>query len=247
MQSHWHPRHVEIFDHIAAKLCVPSELMLTAGTHVVSRPQDDRARLTICECGASSVILAPIRFIDELQRIAANHGGEGVDAITLTAELRNDDVSRFPAEVMLYLHGPRFKPLRVPGVRKLDQSDSAAVTQLHRACPAIDQKMSDVSIDHPAVFGCFVNEELAAAASFIDYRDAISDVGVLVHPQYRRRSLGCAVVSALATYGLNRDRIVQYCHAATNTASGRLAERLGFTSFAKTTVIQFHADGACDG
>jgi predicted GNAT family acetyltransferase len=54
------------------------------------------------------------------------------------------------------------------------------------------------------------------------------DIGVLTHPDFRRRGLGAAVVTALAKWCQVRGITAQYRYDARNTGSRRLAETLNF-------------------
>jgi predicted GNAT family acetyltransferase len=54
------------------------------------------------------------------------------------------------------------------------------------------------------------------------------DVGVITHPDFRRRGLGASVVTALAEWCQVRGIPAQYRYDARNTGSRRLAERLNF-------------------
>jgi len=51
---------------------------------------------------------------------------------------------------------------------------------------------------------------------------------VVVQPEYRKKGIGRAIISRLAGYGLEFDRINVYRHNALNSASHNLALSLNF-------------------
>jgi GNAT superfamily N-acetyltransferase len=228
------------------------EQLRRPGTALLPADEADFPKLLVFERGAATVIRASRHHFEAIQRAAASHG-DGVSAELLCQRLADLHPVATSTERLLYLDPTSFRPLHRESVRQLFLPDSVALTDLHRACPALDQRLANISIDHPAVFGCFDGDdssadrnggadpeaELVAVASFIDSdRDAISDVGVLVHPRYRRHGHGRAVVTALAEWGLRQGRIVQYWHLDANTASAAIADHLGFTEYARQTIIR---------
>jgi GNAT superfamily N-acetyltransferase len=242
-----HPRAEEIDAHAARRLGCDAEHLRQPGTLVLPADEADVPRLLVFERGGATVICASRHHFDEIEAIAAESSGDGLGAEQLCERLADLHPAVISSERLLYLDPSRFRPVRGERVRQLQVADSVALTDLHRACPALEQRLANVSIDHPAVFGSFGDEGdeadgsagLLAAASFIDSdRDAISDVGVLVHPEHRRRGHGQAVVTALSEWGLQRDRIVQYWHLEANTPSAAIADHLGFTEYARHTVVR---------
>ncbi len=115
-----------------------------------------------------------------------------------------------PAEKVLYLNPAEFRPFIKPEVRQLSAADSHDLTVMHQGCSLAEQQAGEVNIDHPAIFGAYAGNRLAAAASLIDQGQGIADVGVLVHRDFRGQGYGRAVVSALSQWGLDNERIVQY-------------------------------------
>lgn len=63
-----------------------------------------------------------------------------------------------------------------------------------------------------------------------DGSPSFDDVGVAVHPDHRRRSLGAAVVGAFVEeFCTDGTRLALYRHDVENVGSGRLARSVGFT------------------
>jgi len=78
---------------------------------------------------------------------------------------------------------------------------------------------------------------MVACASLYDWR-GFGDPGVLVHPDYRKRGLGKAVVSPICQWVLNQGRVMNYRCGSRNTGSARIAKSLGFTQYFEIEVFK---------
>lgn len=118
------------------------------------------------------------------------------------------------------------RPMADTRVRRLAPEDQHLLDELLRTSGPEATAEADVSVDHPVAVGIVEDDRLLAVASLLDMGHGTVDVGVLVHPQARRRGLGAAVVSAVA----NRagGRLVQYRCDRENEASAQLARACGF-------------------
>lgn len=140
-------------------------------------------------------------------------------------------VTPYPVDPYFYLDPPLFTPTDTTGVRCLTAADAAAMDELHAHVEP--NRAWYVEIDHPIVWGRFMDGKLVAAAShflFDEYRMAAP--GVLTHQDHRRRGHGKAVVSAAVQWALERDWIVEWCTNERNFGSMGIATGLGFTRFA---------------
>jgi GNAT superfamily N-acetyltransferase len=233
-----HPQAAEIHRHVAGRLGCDAEHLDQPGVVVLPSGDLDSSRLIVFERGATTVLVVSDADCDAVRSAVADCDGP-LSAEDVCSRLTDLEPAVTCAERVLYLEPSRFTPVRRDGVRPLDDADSTAVTDLHRHCTPLEQRRANVSVEHPAVFGGFVDGRLAAVASFIDSAtDAVSDVGVLVHPAYRCHGHGQAVVAALAEWGLEHGRIVQYWRLDTNASSARLAERLNFTEYGRLADIR---------
>lgn len=206
----------------------------TPGIHIVCGDEVDPARMAVLELRDATII----RAASEHEEILAGWAKSQEEDAPRTAEavaqaFPNQEWKVSPSEKVLYLNPAEFRPSGKPGVRQLSERDSEDLTAMHRGCSLAEQQAGEVSIDHPAIFGAYVDGRLAAAASFIDQGLDIADVGVLVHRDFRRQGYGRAVVSALAQWGLDHQRIVQYWRFCSNTGSARLADSLGFAEYGR--------------
>ena len=114
-------------------------------------------------------------------------------------------------------------------MKRENATDREAMTGLNEALSADERNEGAVSIEDPLCTGLWDGESLVAAASvLLDDDSPIADVGVIVHPAYRGRSLGKLVVSAVCAQGMP-DRVLQYCAGSTNLGSLGIARGLGFS------------------
>lgn len=104
-----------------------------------------------------------------------------------------------------------------------DQLCSYKCRLLHKPDP------DDVSENTPlSVTIC--GDEIASAASINDFSDTdAAEINVETAPDHRGRGFGRAAVAALSLELIRRGERVSYKCAQSNTASGRIAENLGFT------------------
>jgi GNAT superfamily N-acetyltransferase len=143
--------------------------------------------------------------------------------------------------VSYYLHSsdlPPHLPSESFNVRKLELADAQHMSALHQACTAEEVDEGYVEVNHQIAFGCFLNEELVAASSGYE-RTGFLDIGVLTHPNFRKKGLGRAVVGALCAWAIEKHIIPQYRHDALNINSQRIAESLNFKPYFKTEAFTF--------
>ena len=139
------------------------------------------------------------------------------------------------SEPYFYLALQNFKPFPDPNVLELSQDNPehiAMVAELHQT---IEENMRwFVEIDHPIVYGYIINQKLVGIASHFLFESPefkVAAGGALVHPEYRQRNIGKAVVSAICQWALERDYIVEWSSWSQNIASIALAKSLGFKQF----------------
>lgn len=142
-------------------------------------------------------------------------------------------------EWLFYLYPPDFKAFASSNfeIRQLSESDEGALESLHSACTPADVDEAEVSVADELAIGAFDGDKLVACASLYDWR-GFGDPGVLVHPDYRKRGLGTAVVSPICQYVLDQGRVMNYRCDSRNTGSAKIAERLGFTQYFEIEVFK---------
>ena len=133
-----------------------------------------------------------------------------------------------------YLDPKDFKRFTVGNgftTRRLDaENDHPCLLSLYEACTEADLDGAEISIDEPdpVIYGMFEGGQLVAYASHRYWDDVIADIGVLIHPNYRGRGLGKAVVSALCEWCIENEVVPMYRVFTDHTHSRRIPEALGF-------------------
>ncbi|MFQ5977869.1 MAG: GNAT family N-acetyltransferase [Candidatus Heimdallarchaeota archaeon] len=117
--------------------------------------------------------------------------------------------------------------------------DKKDLDALHKSCPFDEVDNAYVHIDHELVFGAFFEHKLVSAASAYDWRGFVVDLGVLTRPDFRRKGLGKAVVSAMCEKEIANDRIMQYRAHIELISSWKIPESLGFRRYFKEETLLF--------
>lgn len=131
---------------------------------------------------------------------------------------------------------PEYLPTQPFILRQLSEADADVMSALHTANTPEDVDEGFVEVTHQIAFGCFLNEQLVAAASGYE-RTGFLDIGVLTHPDYRKKGLGKAVVGGLCEWANQHPMIAQYRHNIVNTGSQKVARALKFQQYFKSEGI----------
>ncbi len=227
-----HPNANVIDGYWAERFGCALEELQKPGWHVISSPEADPSRFAVLELAHATLVRSAEEHADWLAAWIESRPNAARTADDVANAFSPQACEMTPSEKVFYLNPAEFRPFARPDVRRLSEVDSRDLTAMHRGCSLEEQKAGEVSIDHLAIFGAYAEGRIVAAASFIDQGAGISDVGVLVHRDFRRQGYGRAVVSALAAWGLEQGRIVQYWRLCKNTGSARIADSLGFAEYA---------------
>jgi RimJ/RimL family protein N-acetyltransferase len=136
----------------------------------------------------------------------------------------------FPQDLPSYLPA---KPFRM---RQLSEADADAMSALHAANTPEDVDEGYVEVTHQIAFGCFLDQQLVAAASGYE-RTGFLDIGVLTHPEFRKKGLGKAAVGALCDWAAQNNMIAQYRHDVLNLNSQNVAKSLNFQMYFRSEGI----------
>jgi GNAT superfamily N-acetyltransferase len=140
------------------------------------------------------------------------------------------------AYYLLPLDLQNYTPPKPFTLRQLTKADTEAMSALHSANTPEDVDEGYVEVTHQVAFGCFLDEQLLAAASGYE-RTGFLDIGVLTHPGFRKKGLGKAVVGALCDWANQQNIIAQYRHNIINSGSENMAKSLNFQMFFKSESI----------
>jgi len=113
-------------------------------------------------------------------------------------------------------------------IRKLNKSDKESFFDFKKRVSKKDNAVSFVELDHPVIFGCFVDNKIVTSSSNLFFGDYIADIGVLTDSNYRKKGYGKATVANLCEYNIKTGKINQHRCTNDNIASFKVAKSLGF-------------------
>jgi len=125
---------------------------------------------------------------------------------------------------------PNYQPPSPFTLRQLTEADADLMSALQAANTPEDVDEAFVEVTHEIAFGCFHGDQLVAAASGYE-RTGFLDLGVLTHPDFRKKGLGKAVVGATCDWANQKGMIAQYRHNALNVNSQNVATSLNFRKY----------------
>ncbi len=109
--------------------------------------------------------------------------------------------------------------------RELNNKDKKLFQEFKDSCSKEDQDEGMVSLDDDFIYGLFDDDKIVAVSSLWNWGDIISDVGVLVHPNYRKKGYAKAVCQTLMS---NIDKKFVWRCDEKNKGSYNLATSIGF-------------------
>ena len=172
--------------------------------------------------------------------------GERADSEDVAARITRSGVTLNDPDHLFYLTLEEQAVVRdeTPGAqtRRLTSADAAVFAEFTGDAPEGDLDEAFVELDHWLVFGAFVGDTLACAASMYPWGGTrFADLGVLTLPEFRGRGLGRATVRAMSAEALRSGYEPQYRCQLDNIASVALARAAGFTRFGEREVIDADA------
>lgn len=129
-----------------------------------------------------------------------------------------------------------------PRARTLNHEDAAAVEELREACGETEWEHGGASLDLPCS-GVFEDDQLAALSGYEIWGGTIAHLYIVTHPAFRSRGSGRAAVAHLARRALAAGLLPQYRTLEANTPAIRIAEALGFQSYATSMAVRLAAVG----
>lgn len=119
--------------------------------------------------------------------------------------------------------------------RLLVKEDKNLFEQFESETSEVDLDNAYVELDHTIVVGSFQNGKLVGVASAYEWQEESIqyDIGVVTNSKYQGKGIGYDLVKTLSNEILRRGYIPQYRCQQDNTASLKLAEKLGFELLGK--------------
>lgn len=141
-----------------------------------------------------------------------------------------------------FLDPARFRPA-LRGTERQCLVSGPLLERLQAECDPEEWSHAGLDLTRPEpCFGLMLDEQVVAAAQNSFWAVDTVSPGLIVHPEYRRRSLGKAVLSAAVTHALEQRHLVLYQTLLCNTPAIRAAASLGFTPFATHLAIRFRSE-----
>ncbi|MCP4547431.1 MAG: GNAT family N-acetyltransferase [bacterium] len=212
------------------------------GTVIVADPEREANDSLFLLIRADQVMLrAPAALVPRLRELLATES----DDFTVTTSWLRDRLPTHRREVTdagnLHVYDPARAAAGdlIDKCRRLDGADKEIFDALQAACTEEEREAAEIDIDQPAIFGRFEQDKLTALSALLHFGDTVADVGVLTHPQFRRRGHGREVVAAITAWTLaNTERAVIYRYAGDNHASRGVATSLGFHHYARMDLLR---------
>ena len=110
--------------------------------------------------------------------------------------------------------------------KKLTKEDLVMFNHFKDSCSIEDKDEGMVSLEDDCVYGLFDDDKIVAVSSLWNWGNVISDIGILVHPEYRKKGYAKTVCQTLMS---NIDKLYVWRCNELNKASYNLATSIGFT------------------
>lgn len=241
-----HPRLNEIKHYTAIRLGCDVDALKNPGTRIFSATP--KAYNDFME--TSSLKQADVISLTEIDRCSIIRKNQNetkavknlLQQLDCSEKITPGDLLKFEnvqkkgySEPYFYLNPKDFKVFPDSNVIKLSKDNPEHVAMVASLHETVEEKMRwFVEIEHPIVYGYMLDQKIVGIASNFLFESSefkVAAGGVLVNPEYRRRNIGKAVVSAICEWALQRDYIVEWSSWDENLASIALAKSLGFQQF----------------
>lgn len=232
-----------VYEKWAARFNLTVEDLNRAGTEIM--PEDDFSgsnAVHIWTIGKRAFARMDPAYEELTRRVlAVQPEGTAISASNLTEKNTMPAVRNTVDGLLFYLYPPNFRPISVTEgfvLRQLTTDDADALAALQAACDADETEEAEVSVEDEIGFGCFHGTQMVAIATGFRLT-GFMDIGVLTHPEFRRKRLGKACVTALCRWCIDNDVIAQYRCRTDNTGSRSIAEGLNFDLFFTQQSVYF--------
>lgn len=122
-------------------------------------------------------------------------------------------------------------------VRELNYQDNEALEDMKSDCDQDEIELAQIMIHDLHVLGAFMDDRLIGVSSILDLWGAY-DIGILVHPYYRKKGISTMLVSHNAKWVLEQGKICMYRCDDFNTGSINTAKKLGFKTEVEVIIYE---------
>jgi len=189
----------------------------------------------------SIIILPPSLMNDVIQAMKniSSHQENLLEYLKKTLELKNHSFTDETA--FLFLDPKNYTVASLDSAYEISEVDDIMIDTFEtftKDCSQEDLDEGFVSLGDSLVFGCFHKNKLVGVASYWFLTDHLADIGVIVHPDYRKKGIGKALVSRLSQWGMKQGKINMYRHDRKNEKSRKVAQAIGFEEHVNLEVIK---------
>ena len=216
----------------------PTLTSTRTGSSIMSTKRlKDTGWVDVIQFGSTTVVQCDVAVQELVTKAVQDIVHAKDDTYAVTRDDIQDILSDLKMKVdedlwLFYLYPPDFKYFDdIPyKIRQLSEPDKSALDALRSACTPADVDLGEVNVTDELAYGAFDGDKMVACASMYNWR-GFADLGILVHPDYRQRGLGKAVVSSICRWMLDTEHVMIYRCISTNIGSARIAKSLGFTHY----------------
>lgn len=189
-----------------------------------------------------SILIVPTSLMDEVIQAMKNISSDQenlLEYLKKTLELKNHN---FTDETAFLFLDPKDHLLAfLDSAYEISEVDDNMIDTFEtftKDCSQEDLDEGLVSLDDSLVYGCFYKNKLVGVASYWFLTNHLADIGVIVHPDYRKKGIGKALVSRLSQWGMKQGKINMYRHDRKNKKSRRVALAVGFEEHVNLEVMK---------
>jgi len=134
-----------------------------------------------------------------------------------------------------------YRPVK-SAARLLGAGDREALRRLAEGSGEVAWKQSRLMEDREPIFGLCVGGEIVAASGYLVMGRTLAYVGVVTHPEYRGRGYARAVTATAMEHAFGQGLAAMYRTPRAHESAVKLAEALGFQTYAETYDVQLVED-----
>ena len=226
-----------VYGHWANLFECPIDLFSKQGIYIFADDQYTDKKLVLYHIDKLAVIrISPVLIKEAGLKAGFQAYDKPISPQILSTLLGSDYKFERKSTLLDYFLAPAdFIPQPAPEgfrLQHLDpKADEAILLKLFNACTPEELDDADIILGEPdpVIMGLIYNGELVAYASHRYWGDdEIADMGVLIHPKYRGRGLGKAIVASLCKWCIQHNVVPMYRVFDENRISQKIPIKLGF-------------------
>lgn len=226
----------EVDAYWSGALGLPADELHQSEVKVVAAGNGDDG-VVLLRLGPACVVVVEQEHVDGTSAAVASLDPDAVFNRTTALALAGADAEVHGPSWHGYVDRLSFSGLDAQDVERLDPADRRLVA-LRNECGVAQWREAgfpmEPSTDDPArcaFYGLSVDGVLVAAGNLTDWRGSPADVGLLTHPDHRRRGLATQVAGTMVADWLPEAGLIRYRALTTNVPSLTIARRIGFEGY----------------